>query len=213
MPYIYSIAGLVAVKDGMMIEPLFFQFKDRASMNCQSQFMLGKELMVCPITSAMYYDPKSNKLDTPKIWKCYMPEGTEWIDFYTGERYPGGITVDVTVNLSHIPVFAKAGSIIPMEEKLDFAMQKVDTPLKIRIYDGADGSFTYYEDSGDGYDYEKGQYNLIEMSWNDEAREFAIGSGTSNFYGGIVGRDLEVIVGDIGKTFRYEGKEMNIKLT
>ena len=115
------------------------------------------------------------------------------------------------VILSHIPVFVKQGSIIPMEEKMDYATQKLDTPMNIKIIPGADGKFDFYEDKGEGYDYENGYYNLITMEWNDSRREFTIGAASHEFVGGIVGRECEIIVGDQKETFRYEGNELKIR--
>ncbi len=212
MPYIYSLAGRVNINDGLMYEPLFFQFNnDEMARKNDDEFMLGKEFLVCPITEPMYYDKNSKEVDMPKKWKCYLPKGCGWADFYTSKEYKGGQIVEVDVTLSHIPVFVKQGSIIPMEEKMDYATQKLDTSMNIKIIPGADGKFDFYEDEGEGYDYEKGYYNLITMEWNDSRREFTIGAASHEFAGGIVGRECKIIVGDQIETFKYEGNELKIR--
>lgn len=200
IPYIYSLAGLVSARDRQMIEPLYFQYRgDEFARNCDSQFMLGKELMICPIT-----EPNVDS------WRCYLPAGDEWYEICSGKKYAGGQTVEVATNLNAIPVFAKAGSIIPMEIGLDYTTEIVDTPLEINVYAGADGNFSYYEDSGDGYDYENGVFNIIEMNWNNTKKEFTIGGATHTFDGGIVGRTCKLIVDNAQKEFVYEGKELKI---
>lgn len=200
MPYIYSLAGQVNALDRQMIEPLYFQFKnDEIARNCDFQFMLGKELLICPVTEA--------GVDT---WRCYLPDGEIWYDFETGESYKGGQWIEKTVDINHIPVFVKAGSIIPMEESLDYAMQQVSTPLEFRIYEGADGAFTFYEDDGDGYDYEAGMRNLIDIKWDDSKKELSISASEHNFKGGITYRRCVAIAGDKTVEFTYDGDEMTI---
>ena len=201
MPYIYSLAGQVNLLDRQMIEPLFFEFEDdKKAKECDSQFMLGKELLVCPIT-----EKKVNK------WTCYLPKGCDWYLLKTAEKYTGGSSVDIPVDINDIPVFVKAGSIIPTELSLDYAAQAVATPLVINIYSGADGSFLYYEDAGDGYDYENGDYNLIAMNWNDEKKELTLAAAANKYEGGIIGRQCILNVDGKEIAFSYEGKELTIK--
>ncbi len=213
MPYIYSLAGHVNKDDGLMIEPLFFQFKDdKLAKNCDSQFMLGKELLVCPVTLPMFYGKDNKELKERKTWTCYLPKGVNWFDFYTGRQYEGGQYIDVELTLNNIPVFVKAGSIIPMEEKLDYAMQSANTPLIIKVFPGKDSSFNYYEDSGEGYDYEKGICNQIQITWKDSSKELMISAAGETIEGGIVGRQCIVDMGNKKELFKYEGKEIKINL-
>jgi len=200
MPYIYSLAGQVNALDRQMIEPLYFQFSaDKEAKSCDSQFMLGKELLICPVTE-----------ENADTWNCYLPSGCDWYDFETGAKYQGGQWLNKKIDLISIPVFVKAGSIIPMEAALDYATQKVSTSMEIRIYEGADGAFTFYEDAGDGYDYENGASNLIEMKWNDAKKELTIASSKFNFDGGITGRKCVASLGDTKKEFTYDGNEITI---
>ena len=201
MPYIYSLAGLVNAWDRQMLEPLYFQFNaDEVARNCDSQFMLGKELLICPVTK--------QGVDT---WKCYLPAGADWYDFKTKERYVGGQWINKKIDLDSIPVFVKAGSILPMESALDYATQKVSTPLKLEIFQGADGSFIFYEDEGEGYDYENGIANLIEMQWIDSKKELKIAASQYEFAGGITGRKCVAVLGNARVEFIYDGKETVVK--
>jgi len=201
MPYIYSLAGLVNALDRQMLEPLYFQFNaDEVARNCDSQFMLGKELLICPVTK--------QGVDT---WKCYLPAGVDWYDFRTKERYVGGQWINKKIDLDSIPVFVKAGSILPMEAALDYASQKVSTPLELEIFQGSDGSFIFYEDAGDGYDYEKGIANLIEMQWIDSKKELKIAASKYEFAGGITGRKCVAVLENARVEFIYDGKETVVK--
>lgn len=201
MPYIYSLAGETCVDDKLMIEPLFFLFKDEKIRKCDTQFMFGKELMVCPVTM-------SAACESTK--KCYLPKDVDWYDFNTGERFEGGKEISVDLKLDNIPVFVKAGSIIPMEEKLDYANEVVDTPLLVKVFPGADGKFTYYEDDGESFGYEEGRYNLISMNWDDSSKELVIAATSNKIAGGITGRNIRVICGDGAVEVVYTGEELKI---
>lgn len=212
MPYIYSLAGNVWLEDGTMLRSLLFDFpEDRKAAAMDSEFMFGSSLLVCPVTEPMYYGRNSEELKRPKRWSCYLPEGAGWYDFYTGEQYEGGRTVDVPVDLSHIPVFVKAGSVLPMEQRLEYAQEEVSTPLELRVYPGADGSFVYYEDGGDGYEYEGGKYNRIVMEWQDTAGKLTIGGAKHKFPQGILGRKCVVTAGRERKEFLYEGRPVTLE--
>ncbi len=212
MPYIYSQAGRVWADDEMMIKPLYFGFSDDSRAKaCDSEFMLGDSLLVCPVTAPMYYDRSGEPFRGEKKWDCYLPQGCSWTSFYDGHEYQGGQWVNADSPLSHIPVFVKAGSIIPMEEGLDYAAQRRDTPLEIRVYPGADAEYRFYEDAGEGYDYEKGIYNIITMKWDDVNKEFSMSEAPHSFAGGMTGRKCLVICNGTRQTFQYEGKDIRLK--
>ena len=154
----------------MMLRPLLFDFpRDRRAVATCDQFMLGPSLLVCPVTEPMYYDRESAPLDRPKTRTCYLPAGCDWYDFRTGARYAGGQAVTVDAPLDRIPLFARAGAIIPMARGLQYADQKPEGPLEVRVYRGADGAFDLYDDAGDGYGYENGDYTLTPLRWDDAA--------------------------------------------
>lgn len=170
MPYIYSLAGNVWRKNGMMLRPLLFDFPhDARAVATATEFMLGPSLLVCPVTGPMYYDRGSAPVERGKTWTCYLPAGCDWYDFRSNERHPGGREVAVPAPLDSIPVFVRAGSVLPLAEGLQYADQAPEA-LELRVYPGADGALALYEDAGDGYGYESGEYTVTELRWHDAER-------------------------------------------
>ncbi len=175
MPYIYSLAAAVHFQDYTMTRSLLFDFpEDKTARDLDSEFMFGPSLLVCPVTEPMYYEAKSTPIDREKTWDCYLPEGPGWYDYWTHAFYPGGKWIKIEAPLDRMPIFVKAGSILPTVKGTVYADQKPDEPMKIQIYPGADAKFDYYEDEGDSYRYEEGVYSLIRMTWKDETKEFAL---------------------------------------
>lgn len=210
MPYIYSLAGAVVQQDENMMNSLLIEFpKDRKAAACDTEFMFGHSLLVCPITEAMYAAPEGKRIRLEKTWPCYLPSGSSWYDFYTGYRYEGGQNISVEVSLDHIPLFVRAGSILPMEHRLQYASELVDTPLEIHLYTGEDGSFIWYEDDGESYAYEKGEYNQILMCWDEGDRALTIEGAANRISGGIVGREISFYVnGELKRSTPYVGEKM-----
>jgi alpha-D-xyloside xylohydrolase len=160
MPYLYSLAADVTFKRGTMLRMLAFDFmEDAAAREIMDEYMLGHALLVCPVLE--------KGVNSRQV---YLPSGADWFDFHTGERYDGGqwITADAPINV--IPLYARAGSILPLGPVKQYAMEATDQPLTLRIYAGADCAFDLYEDAGDGYGYEKGEYAWLHLQWNDAAR-------------------------------------------
>ena len=171
MPYIYSLAGGVWRDNGVMLRPLLFDFPgDRRAVMRNDEYMFGPALLVCPVTEPMFYPARDGHVRGDHTWDCYLPEGCDWFDFHTGARYAGGQTVTVDAPLDRMPLFVRAGSIVPMAEGLQYADQKPDGPMEIRVYPGADADFDLYEDAGDGYGYEHGEYTLTRLHWDDASR-------------------------------------------
>lgn len=200
MPYLYSIAGRTALEDYTMLRALLFDFgDDETARSISDQFMFGDAILVCPVT-----EPLAQKRT------CYLPRGS-WTDFWTGECLEGGRFVEVATPLEQIPLFVRAGSIVPMETaKLEYACQQTGEPIELRVYPGADGSFQLYEDSGDGYGYEAGEYNRIALRWQDRTRTFTVGAANRDFPQSIRGRQCVVRVGDSAQTFTYHGEPVTI---
>lgn len=216
MPYIYSMAGKVCLEDYTMMRSLLFDFpEDKTASAMDSQFMFGESLLVCPVTEPMYYGAGSQKLDAARNWKCYLPAGESWIDFESGRYFGGGQWIDIPVTLAYIPVFVKAGSVIPMEESLEYASEEVDTPFEINIYPGKDTVFTLYEDAGDDYSYEEGIYNRITLNWEEREKTLTVGPAEHDFPQSIRNRSLRIILNkkESGRTERvvdYYGEEIKI---
>ncbi len=171
MPYIYSLAGGVWREDGLMVRPLLFDFPDDPrAVACSTEYLFGPSLLVCPVTEPMLYAPGGKPLDRPQAWDCYLPAGCDWIDFWTERRYAGGQAVRVDAPLDRMPLFVRAGAILPMVEGLQYADQAPDGPMELRVYPGADATFALYEDAGDGYGYERGEYTVTRLAWDDARR-------------------------------------------
>jgi len=156
IPYIYSLAGDCWLNDGTIMRMLAFDFAcDSKAILIKDQFMFGKSMMICPVT-------KPDATTRP----VYLPGGGRWFDFYTNEVYEGGQTINASASLDTIPVFVREGSIIPTA--------KTNEEIELVIYPGKDVAFTIYEDAGDGYAYEDGEYSLTKISWNESSGNVGI---------------------------------------
>ncbi|WP_026527408.1 glycoside hydrolase family 31 protein [Butyrivibrio sp. VCD2006] len=162
IPYLYSLGARAALDDEMIMRPLFFDFSgDKRALNSTDQYMLGDSLMVCPVVRCE--DKRT----------VYLPENNGWYDFYTHKYYDGGQEIECECDLYSIPVFVKAGSLIPVKEPGCCTDDMKGCDIEVLVYPGADASFKLYEDAGDGYGYENGEYCITELTWNDEKGEFS----------------------------------------
>ena len=173
LPYIYSMAMRVFLEDYTMMRGLLFDFPaDEKAYSIDDQFMFGDSLLVCPITQPMFYG-KSGEPLAKKAHVCYLPKGFHWYDYWTGEHYAGGQSVAVQARLDQIPLFVKAGSILLMQNPTMYAGQEPDA-LELKIFRGADGSSVYYQDDGETYAYENGEFEEIRFFWDDAKEELTI---------------------------------------
>lgn len=189
MPYIYSLAWKVTSEDYTMMRSLAMDFRhDSRVFDIDDQFMFGPAVLVNPVT-----EPKAT------FRRVYLPAGSSWYNFWTGKKYSGGQTLQVPSPIDEIPLFVRAGSILPMGPFIQFAAESVD-PMEIRIYPGADGSLTLYEDENDNYNYEKGLYSTIDFKWDNEGRRVIIGERKGGFPGMLKSRKFHIVVvgGDKG---------------
>ncbi len=183
LPYLYSLLGWETHRDYTMMRALAFDFRnDPACFNIADQFMLGPSILVCPITEPMYYGPDSTELtNTKKSRQVYLPKGCDWYDFWTGKKYSGGQTIAADAPLETLPLYVRAGTILPMGPSEQYVDEKPNAALEVRIYPGSNGQFDLYQDAGDGYAYETGDYCFSLLMWNDSSRVFAIGEKNGNF--------------------------------
>ena len=154
----------------------------------------------------------------------YLPEGANWYDFWTGEQFTGGNTVNKETPLDIIPLFVKAGSILPIGPQVQYAGEKKWDQLEIRVYPGADGSFVLYEDENDTYNYEKGAYATITFQWNDKKKELTISDRQGAFPGMLEARKFNIVrvnatkgvgaetAGTPDQVITYSGKKLVVKL-
>ena len=182
MPYIYSMAGMVRLHNETMMRSLLFDFSfDKCAREIHDEFLFGRSLLICPVTEAMYYAPGKRPLEKEKYRTCYLPSGTDWYDYFTGEKYYGGQEYRVRAEIDRIPVFVRAGSILPMKEGMQYASDKEDAPVELHLYPGADADYTLYEDAGNDYAYEAGGYSLIPIKWQQAGRTLQIGKREGRF--------------------------------
>ncbi len=168
MPYIYSVAADCCLNGASMIENLaFIAPTDPIAVEIKDQYMFGPAMMICPVHEPMYYLPGSVKTDREKTRRVYLPETPGgWYAFESGEHYNGGQWITVPAPIDTVPVFVRAGSVIPMA-KHALSVGEQDPGITVGKYPGADGKFVLYEDSGDGYGYEKGEYRLTEIVYDN----------------------------------------------
>lgn len=211
MPYIYSLAGAVRLQNATIMRSLLFDFmKDKNVRDIKDGFLFGPSLLVYVVTEPMYYEAGNHSIDREKKKECYLPEGADWYDFWTSNYYKGGQYVTVETPIDSMPLFVKAGAILPVAEGLQYADQQPTAPIEIQIYEGADGSFTLYEDEGNNYNYENGAYSTIEFQWNDTQKQLTIGSRQGQYPGMEQERTFTITIGKTKKEVNYIGQSITI---
>lgn len=208
MPYIYSLAGAVAHHSYTMLRALAFDYReDVLAHNIDDQFMFGPAFLVAPVTTAMYYGPGSRELqDMDKLRSVYLPAG-DWYDYWSDERIEGGLTIEAKADLETLPLFVRAGSIVPVGPDVQYVYEQPEAIIGLKIYAGKDALFTLYEDEGDNYNYEDGAYSTIEMKWCEADRTLMIGKRNGSYSGMQETRQFAVeIAGHAGQAIvAYQG--------
>jgi alpha-D-xyloside xylohydrolase len=230
LPYIYSTSWEVTHQHSTMMRALVMDFaKDKKALDINDQFMFGRSILVAPVTERQYAKASgvngkdsvfTADYNTTRSRSVYLPAGTGWIDFWTGEFVTGGQTIKKQTPLDIIPLYIKAGSILPMGPDVQYATEKKWDDLELRIYPGADGEFVLYEDENDNYNYERGQYSQLRFSWNDKKKQLTIADRSGQFPGMLEKRHFRIVVvnpkqgtgdqstvGDMRKV-EYGGKKM-----
>lgn len=183
LPYIYSLAWNVTSADGTIMRPLVMDWRtDPKVWNIGDQFLFGPSILVSPVTE-----------QGATSRSIYLPPAPAWYDFWTGKKIKGDQRIEVSAPLDHIPLYVKAGSILPLGPQIEYSGEKPDAPIELRVYRGADGSFDLYEDAGDTYAYEKGMRSVIPMCWDDKAGRLTIGARTGGFADMVSRRSFHVI--------------------
>jgi alpha-D-xyloside xylohydrolase len=182
MPYIYSVSWRVTSGGYSMMRPLVMDFRDDPRVfNIADQYLFGPALLVNPVI-------KSNAVTR----SVYLPAGAGWVDFWTGKNYSGGQTIAAASPIETLPLFVRAGSILPYGPAVEYAAEKAD-PIELRVYRGADGAFTLYEDEGDNYHYEKGAWATIPLQWNEKQQTLTIGKRQGKFPGMLKDRTFRIV--------------------
>lgn len=183
LPYIYSLSGDVTLKNYTPMRLLAFDFpKDTQVLDIKDQFMFGPALLINPVTEA-----EATKRT------LYLPKGSNWINFWSGEMLKGGVTVNAEAPITQIPIFVKAGSIIPMSPSVQYADGKSADPIELRVYPGENGQFELYEDDGETFNYKKAQFSRILIKWNEVSQTLTIGKRMGNFKGMLEKRNFHII--------------------
>ena len=238
LPYIYSTAWTVTNSQSTMMRALVMDFKDKNVRDMNNEYMFGKSILVAPVVNAQYtpetivksneqtgWDKKDanneNKSEAvnfaqAKSTKVYLPEGTAWYDFWTNEKINGGQEIAKKTTIDEIPLYIKSGSIIPFGPQVQYATEKKWDNLEIRVYPGANGEFTLYEDENDNYNYEKGVYSTITFTWNDAKKVLTINNRKGSFPGMLAERKFNIVIvaadKKIDKAVTYSGKKVVVKL-
>jgi alpha-D-xyloside xylohydrolase len=184
-PYIYSLAGNVTQDGGTMMRALVMDFRsDTNVFKIGDEFMFGPSFLVNPVTA---YQVRSRPVYLPQT-----PGG--WYDFWTGQSFAAGQTIDAPAPYDAIPTYVRAGSIVPFGPEIQYIGEKAADPLTVYIYTGADGDFTLYEDDGSTYKYEKGAFAQIPLHWNDATRTLTIGKRKGSFEGMLKDRTIQFVL-------------------
>jgi alpha-D-xyloside xylohydrolase len=211
-PYVYSLAGAVNLHGGSFLRPLVMDFPgDAKGRELTDEYMFGPSLLVAPVTD---YQAKSRQV--------YLPRA-KWYDFWTGRSVRSG-TRNADAPLDSMPLFVRAGSILPFGPELQYIAEKPSDPITLYVYEGSDGAFSLYEDDGLTYNYESGAYTEIPLSWNDRSKTLTIGNRIGHFEGMLTHRTFQIVKVSnrtrVGfsfdpkpvQTVAYDGKEVQVKL-
>jgi len=185
LPYIYSAAAEVSNAGSTLMRPLLFDFaQDNDALKRETEYMFGKSILVNPVL-------KPNV----SLYETYLPVNNEgWYDFQNNKHYQGGQCINTDVSIENIPLFVKAGSIIPFGPIKQYALQKSDDPIEIRVYTGSDAEYALYEDEGDNYNCEQGAFSTIKFVWNNTDKKLTIEDREGSFEGMQETRKFNVVI-------------------
>ena len=165
LPYIYSMAASQYFSGYTMARPLAFDYPDDEEVyDLKDEYLFGN-ILVCPVTRPM---------SEAASRKVYLPRGARWIDYWTNEAYDGGQWIDVPVSIDRLPLYVRAGSIILTSDVVEYSAAQSDKPITVNVYPGADTTFSLYQDSGDGYAFERGDCSITKLEWDDSGQRLKI---------------------------------------
>ena len=236
IPYLYSTAWQVTTNNDSYMRPLFADFAaDKQVWNMTDEFMFGRSILAAPILKAQYTEEKIIRTDAMTGWNSqtatdgtsagaidftatksavkYLPKGAQWYDFWTGKQYKGGQNVTLETSIDRVPMFVRAGSILPLGPEMQYVGEKTWDNLELRIYPGANGEFVLYEDEGDNYNYEKGVFSTITFQWNDRSHTLTIGDRKGEYPDMLASRNFTIVLPNGTKqTVSYNGSKTEVKL-
>jgi alpha-D-xyloside xylohydrolase len=219
------------------MRPLFSDFAaDQRVWDMTDEFMFGRSILACPIVNPQYTEEKIIRTNAMTGWekrkeeggerkenggidwtetktaKKYLPKGAKWYDFWTNQLYNGGQDVTLQTTLDRVPMFVRAGSILPLGPEMQYVGEKAWDNLEMRIYPGADAKFILYEDEGDNYNYEQGYYSNIIFTWTDRSRTLHISARQGGYKGMLLDRKFTLVLPDgTSRTIDYNGNETSVR--
>jgi alpha-D-xyloside xylohydrolase len=206
-----------------MMRALTFDFqKDANVYSIPDQYMFGPAFLVNPVTAQLYTG--AGAAGKAKTREVYLPAGTSWYNFWTGEVSNGGQKLTVDVPMDMMPLYVRAGSIVPMGPVMQYATEKPADKIELRIYPGANGSFKYYEDENDNYNYEKGAKATFTLNWNDKLQQLSISATKGSFKGMLKKHTFNIVLvkgahgsnagpaDKIDRSVAYNGKPVVVRL-
>ena len=234
IPYLYSTAWQVTSHNDSYMRPLFSDFaSDKRVWDMTDEFMFGRHILAAPIVEAQYTQEQIVKEDAmtgwerkqaktvapnqqvewtaPKTVVKYLPKGALWYDFWTNKSYQGGQNVTLQTSIDRVPMFVRAGTILPLAPEMQYVGEKSWDQLELRVYPGADGNFTLYEDEGDNYNYEQGLYSTISFHWDDRHQLLTIGARQGHYPGMLEKHMFTIVLPDgTTKTIEYDGHKLEV---
>ena len=237
IPYLYSTAWQVTSNNDSYMRPLFSDFAaDQRVWDMTDEFMFGRSILACPIVNPQYTEEKIIRTNAMTGWekrkeeggerkenggidwtetktaKKYLPKGAKWYDFWTNQLYNGGQEVTLQTTLDRVPMFVRAGSILPLGPEMQYVGEKAWNNLEMRIYPGADAEFSLYEDEGDNYNYEQGYYSNIIFTWSDRTRTLHISARQGGYKGMLLDRKFTLVLPDgTTRTIDYNGNQVSVR--
>ncbi len=201
MPYIYTLGADTYFKDGTIMRGLVMDFAgDKRTWGVDDEYLFGPAFLVAPVTE---YKARSRRV--------YLPAGAIWYDFYSGGRQRGGQTINAVAPYERMPLFVRAGSIVPIGPAIQHTGNNSHSPVTLNVYTGADGSFSLYEDDGVSRQYLNGRYSRIPLRWNERTRSLTIGAREGNGYTGMAGnREIRIRWIKPAQPLNFEGADRTV---
>lgn len=227
LPYTYSSAADCTLHSGTMMRALVMDFaNDHHAATLNNEYLFGRSLLVKPVTDPMYTWKDSLKrghLIYPDVSKAaapttvYLPKGTLWYDFWNDQPHAGGKTIQRLCPIDIMPVYVKAGAILPFGPDVQYSTEKPWDDLEVKVYCGANGHFELYEDEGNNYNYERGRYTLIPFDYDEATHTLTIGNRKGAYKGMLTRRHFRITAVDANgkkaeQTVEYTGKKCEVKI-
>lgn len=204
LPYIYTMAAMQTFGNFTMARPLAFDFpEDDNVFDLKDEYLFGS-ILVCPVTDS--------GVTKRRVYLPSSAEGTVWFDYWTGVTHRGGKWIEADATIDKLPLFVRCGSVIPTIAPIEHTGEQAGKPLTINIYPGKDAEFTLYNDSGDGYQYEKGEYSMTKITWNDKKKTLVIHKSEGAFSHVPAEQDFIVRTPEHERTVRYVGDKITVKM-